>query len=175
MRTRAPKHSEFLILNSKFLPRGTLGFMLARAFVLIMLVVCVACGGSDTTPSQPPADLSGSWTGQIGTSMSGTAVRLTWTAAQSGSTASGPASLVKPAVGTEIPGILTATINGNQVGLSFSATAGSVPSVPACSASGSGSGTAGGTSVFGSFSLTATGCASIGIENAAGAALLMTR
>src|SRR5262245_31786662 len=111
--------------------RGTLELMLARAFLLFMMVICVACGGSDTKPSQPPADLSGSWTGQIGNSMSGTAVRLAWTAAQSGSTASGPASLVKPAVGTEIPGTLTATISGNQVGLSFSATAGSVPSVPA--------------------------------------------
>jgi len=155
--------------------RGTLGRMLARAFVLVMLVVCAACGGSDTTPSQPPADLTGSWTGQIGTSMSGTAVRLTWTAAQAGSTASGPASLVKPAVGTEIPGTLTATISGNRASLSFSAAAGSVPTLPACAASGTGSGTFGGNSVFGTFALTASGCASIGIENAAGAALLMTR
>jgi hypothetical protein len=155
--------------------RGTLALMLARVLFLIMAVVCAACGDSGTPPSEPPADLSGAWTGQIGTSMSGTAVRLTWTAAQSGSTASGPASLVKPAVGTEIPGTLTATISGNRASLSFSATAGSVPTVPACAASGTGSGTFGGNSVFGTLTLTATGCSSIGIENAPGAALLMTR
>ena len=155
--------------------RGTLALMLPRALFLVMLVVCAACGDSGPSPSEPPADLSGAWSGQIGTSMSGTAVRLTWTATQSGNTASGPAQLVKPAVGTEIPGTLTATINANRASLSFSAAAGSVPTVPACAASGTGSGTVGGNSVFGTFNLTATGCSSIGIENAPGAALLLAR
>jgi hypothetical protein len=148
--------------------------MVARAFLLSMLVACAGCGDS-TSPSEPPANLAGTWTGQIGSSMSGTAVRFTWTATQSGSTASGPARLVKPAVGTEIPGTLTATINGNQAGLSFSAAPGSVPTVPACTASGSGSGNVGGNSIAGTFSLMATACDSIGIESASGAALLMTR
>src|SRR5262245_39367366 len=149
--------------------------MILRAFLVIAVLVCAGCGDSNTEPSEPPADLTGSWTGQIGSSMSGTAMRFTWTATQSGSTATGTARLVKPTVGTEIPGTLTATINGNQAGLSFSAPAGSVPTVPACAASGTGSGTFGGNSLAGTFTLTATGCASIGIENAAGAALLMTR
>ena len=149
--------------------------MFARAVLLTALLACSACDDDSTSPSEPPPDLTGSWTGQIGSSMSGTAVRFTWTATQSGSTASGPARLVKPAVGTEIPGTFTATINGNQAGLSFSAAPGSVPTLPACTASGSGSGTIGGNSIAGTFSLTATGCASIGIENASSAALLMTR
>jgi hypothetical protein len=149
--------------------------MLARPVLLTALLVCAACGDDSMSPSEPPADLTGTWTGQIGSSMSGTAVRFTWTATQSGSTASGPAGLVKPAVGTEIPGTITATINSNQAGLSLSAPPGSVPTLPACTASGSGSGTIGGNTFAGTFSLTATGCASIGIENASGAALLMTR
>jgi hypothetical protein len=149
--------------------------MLARAVVLTALLACFACGDDSTSPSEPPPDLTGSWTGQIGSSMSGTAVRFTWTATQSGNTASGQARLVKPAVGTEIPGTFTATVAVNQAALSFSAPPGSVPTLPACTASGSGSGTIGSNSIAGTFSLTATGCASIGIENASSAPLLMTR
>jgi hypothetical protein len=150
--------------------------MFARALFFSALVVCAGCGDSDPTPpSEPPADLAGSWTGQIGSSMSGTAVRFTWTATQSGSTASGSARVVKPAVGTELPGTMTATITGNQASLAFSAPPGSLPTLPACTASGSGSGTFGGNSIAGTFNLTATACASIGIESLAGAPLLMTR
>ena len=148
---------------------------LARVCLLCALIAGAACGDSDTSPSDPPADLTGSWTGQIGTSMSGTAVRVTWTATQSGSTATGPARLVKPSVATEVPGTLTAAIDGNRAVLTFSAPAGSVPTLPACTASGTGSGTVGGNSIAGTFSLTSTGCGSIGIENAPGAAMVMTR
>lgn len=149
--------------------------MLARLLIVSALVACAACGGDSTTPSEPPANVAGTWTGQLGTSASGTALRLTWTATQSGSTATGPARLVKPSVGTEIPGTLSATINGTQAGLSFSAPPGSVPTLPACTASGTGSGTVGGNSILGTFSLTATACDSIGVENATSGALLMTR
>ena len=149
-------------------------FHLLRLF-LVSALVTAGCGDSDMSPSEPPADLSGQWTGQIGTAMSGTALRLSWTATQSGNTASGPANVLKPTVGAELPGNLTATVNGNQASLSVSAAAGSVRTLPACTASGTGSGTFGGNSVFGTFSLTATGCSSIGIESATGAALLMTR
>jgi hypothetical protein len=148
--------------------------MFARVFLISTLVVCAGCGDS-MSPSEPPANVAGTWTGQIGTSASGTAVRFTWTATQSGSTASGPASVAKPAVGTEIPGTLTATIDGNQTGLSFSAPPGSVPTLPACTASGTGSGTFGGNAIAGTFSLTATGCSSIGIESTPNAPMLMTR
>jgi hypothetical protein len=149
--------------------------MFARAVLLIALMVCAACGGDSTSPSEPPADLTGMWTGQIGTTATGNAVRFTWTATQSGNTASGPTRLVKPAVGTELPGTFTATINGNQAVLTLSAPPGGVPALPACAASGTGGGTVGGNSLAGTFSLAATGCAGIGIENAPGAALLMTR
>jgi hypothetical protein len=149
--------------------------MVVRAFVLIVLVICAACGDSDTSPSEPPADLTGSWTGQIGSSTSGTPLRLTWTATQAGSTASGAARLVNPAVGTEVPGTLTASIAGNRAGLSFSAPAGNVATLPACAVSGTGSGTIGANFISGTFSLTATGCAGIGIENVSGAAMVMSR
>jgi hypothetical protein len=149
--------------------------MVARALFLIILVMCAGCGDSGTSPSKPPADLTGSWTGQIGSSMSGTALRLTWTATQAGSTATGAASLEKPAVGTQVPGTLTATIDENRAGLSFSAPAGSVPTLPGCAVSGTGSGTMVGNSLSGTFSLTAAGCASIGIESASSAAMLLIR
>jgi hypothetical protein len=149
--------------------------MLARLVILSALVVCAGCGNSDSSPSEPPADLSGSWIGQIGTAMSSTAVRATWTATQTGNIASGSARLVKPTIGTEIPGTLTATIDVNRVALSFSAPAGSVPTLPSCTASGTGSGTFGGNSILGTFTLTATGCSSIGIENLTAVPLLMTR
>ena len=64
--------------------------MFARAVLLTALLACAACDDDSTSPSEPPPDLTGSWTGQIGSSMSGTAVRFTWTATQSGSIASGP-------------------------------------------------------------------------------------
>jgi hypothetical protein len=151
--------------------------MFARAFLLCAVIACAACfgGGDSTSPSDPPADLNGTWTGQIGVATSGTAVRFTWTATQSGSTASGTARIVKPAVGTELPGTMTATVSGNRAALTFAAAAGNVPTVPACAASGSGTGTALGNSISGTFTLTATGCDSIGIESASGAPLLMTR
>lgn len=148
--------------------------MFLRLFLFGALVVCAGCGDS-TSPSEPPANLAGAWTGQLGTSVSGTALRLTWTATQSGTTATGPASLMKPSVGTEIPGTLSATINGNQAALSFSAAPGNVPTVPACTAAGIGTGTIGANSILGTFNLTATACDSIGIENASIGALLMTR
>jgi len=148
--------------------------MFLRLVLFGTLVVCAGCGDS-TPPSEPPANLAGAWSGQFGTSASGTALRLTWTATQSGSTATGPALLVKPSVGTEIPGTLSATINGNQAALSFSAAPGNVPTVPACTAAGTGSGTIGANSILGTLNLTATACDSIGIENASSGALLMTR
>jgi hypothetical protein len=148
--------------------------MFLRLFFVSALVACAGCGDS-TSPSEPPANLAGAWTGQMGTSASGTALRVTWTATQSGSTATGPARLVKPSVGTEIPGTLSATINGNQAALNFSAAPGNVPTVPACTAAGTGSGTIGANSILGTLNLTATACDSIGIENASSGALLMTR
>jgi hypothetical protein len=147
----------------------------ARALFLFMLVVCAACGDPDTSPSEPPADVAGSWTGQIGSPMSGTALRFSWTATQTGSSASGSARLVKPAVGTQLPGTMTATINSNQVALTFAAAAGSVPTLPVCAASGNGSGTITGSSISGTFTLMPTGCDSIGIETLSAVPLTMMR
>ena len=147
--------------------------MFARVCLLGALA-CAGCGDS-MSPLEPTPDIVGAWTGQIGSPMSGAALRLSWTASQTGRTASGPARFVKPMVGTELPGTMTGTINGNQVALVFAAAPGGVPTVPDCAASGRGTGTITRTFISGRFTLTATGCDSIGIESLDDVALTMMR
>ena len=111
----------------------------------------------------------------IGSAMSGSAVRVTWTASQAGAGVLGVARLVKPAIGTEMPGTLSGLVTGNQIGLKFTAGRLAIPSVPDCIVFGTGSGTISGNTITGTFSLTATSCAAIGIESMTDAALSLTR
>jgi hypothetical protein len=119
--------------------------------------LCAGCGESTTTPSAP-ANLTGSWTGQIGVPGTGTAVRVEWTAMQPASTASGPAKLTKPALGVQVLGVMVGLVDGQQVSLSFVGPLAPIPSLPSCSVLGSGSGTAASSTITGTLNLIANNC-----------------
>lgn len=72
----------------------------------------------------PPISLSGTWSGVIGQgSGGGHALRVSWTASQNGSTASGAVSVLTSPPVTDVifSGALTGAISGSQVSLSLSA------------------------------------------------------
>ena len=106
----------------------------------------------------PPANLSGTWSGVIGReSGGGRALRMTWTATQDGSAASGPASVLTSPPLTDVifSGTLSGRISGSQVSLTLSAQP--LPGSD-CSLSGTGSaGVATGT-IAGSLDVHFTSC-----------------
>ena len=92
---------------------------------MLVSVISMLVGGCGTPmiPS-PSVNLNGTWSGVIGrASGGGGALRLTWTATQDGSTASGPASVLTSPPVTDVifSGTLTGSISGNQVALTLSA------------------------------------------------------
>ena len=96
---------------------------IARTFVGLISILVAGCGGAAMTPS-PPVNLSGTWFGVIGQgSGGGRALRVTWTATQDGSTASGPASVLTSPPVTDVifSGILTGRVSGSQVSFTLSA------------------------------------------------------
>jgi hypothetical protein len=140
-------------------------------------IAVALCAGCDSTPpSDQSVNLTGTWTGQIGSPGTGSAVRVTWVAIQSGSNVTGTATLLKPANGVNVPGNLAAVQSGSQLTLSYLASAGAVPPLPACTVSGSGSATlTSGNAIAGTMTLVVAGCAGSGIESVAGAPLALGR
>ena len=70
-----------------------------------------------------PVNLTGTWSGVIGQgSGGGAALRVTWTATQNGSTATGPVSVLTspPVTDVMFSGVMTGTISGTQVSLTLS-------------------------------------------------------
>ena len=130
-------------------------------------VPVAGCGNdSDAMTSPEPADVTGTWTGLLGTQGSGSALRMTWVASQSAASFSGPLTLVKPAADVPATGPLTGTISGSQLSFSYVVAAGSVNGFPGCTISGAGSGTLSGSTITGSLTLAFTSCggASSGLE-----------
>jgi hypothetical protein len=117
------------------------------------------------------------WTGLLGAPGSGSALRMTWMASQSGTSVSGPLSIVKPMAAVEATGPLTGTVSGTQLSISYVVTAGSVIGYPSCSISGTGSGTLSGSTISGTLTLTFTSCggASSGLEPPASNQLSLTK
>jgi hypothetical protein len=94
-----------------------------RIVVSVISVLASSCGGSAMMPS-PPINVTGTWIGVVGgASGDGRALRVTWTATQDGTTASGPASVVTSPPVTDVifSGTLTGRISGSAVSLSLSA------------------------------------------------------
>jgi hypothetical protein len=128
--------------------------------------VTLAGCGSMTAPS-PPIDLSGSWSGVVGSgSGGGRALRLTWTATQTGNTVTGPATLTtSPAVSdVTFTGTLTGSLTGTQLSLSYTAPAGTIASAPQCSVSARGTAASTTTSISGQFDVTFVSCAVLGLQ-----------
>ena len=149
-----------------------------RPAIVVLIGFITACGSADDTMTPPePVDLTGTWTGMLGTPGSGSALRMTWAASQSGFSVSGPLTLVKPAAGVPATGPLTGTIAGSQLSLSYAVNAGSVAGFPSCSISGTGSGTFSGSTITGTLMLTFTSCsgATSGLEPSASSQLSLTK
>jgi hypothetical protein len=128
-----------------------------RTFVSLISMLVASCGGAAMMPS-PTVNLSGTWSGVIGQgSGGGHALRVTWTATQDGSAASGPASVLTSPPVTDVifAGILTGRISGSQVSLTLSAQP--LPGSD-CSLSGTGSVTVATGALSGSLDVHFTSC-----------------
>ena len=149
-----------------------------RSVIVVLIGAAAGCGSDSGTVTSPgPADVTGVWTGLLGAPGSGSALRMTWVASQSGTSVGGPLTIVKPMSAVEAVGPLTGTISGGQLSLSYAVTAGSVAGFPSCSISGTGSGTFSGSTITGTLTLTFTSCsgASSGLEPPASNQLSLTR
>ena len=135
-----------------------------RALLVVMLAcITTGCGGSASGPSSS-LNLTGSWSGMVGQPQSGSALRLTWIATQSGTTVSGPATLVKPSTDVPATGTMAGTLTGSQLMLTYEVPAGSVPVYLSCTISGSGTATATAQSIMGALQLVFTNCLGSGLE-----------
>ena len=143
------------------------------ALIVVTAALAGACHGS-TSPS-PPLDLSGAWAGMLGQPQSGSALRVTWTASQTGATVSGPATLVKPALNVPATGTMIGTLVGSQLMLTYSVPAGGVPVYLSCTIAGSGSATASSQTITGNLQTTFTNCLGSGLETPESAQLTLTR
>src|SRR5215831_2517302 len=131
-----------------------------RTFVSLISILVTSCGGAAMMPS-PPANLSGTWSGVIGQgSGGGRALRVTWTATQDGSTASGQVSVLTSPPVTDVifSGILSGTISGSQV--SFTLSAQPLPGSD-CSLSGTGSAAVATGTLTGSLNVQFTSCGAL--------------
>jgi hypothetical protein len=91
-------------------------------FVTLIGLLIAGCGGAPAMPTEP-VSLTGSWSGVIGQgSGGGRALRVTWTATQTGNTATGPVSVLTSPPVTDVifSGVMTGTISGTQVSLTLS-------------------------------------------------------
>ena len=130
---------------------------LTRWMIAVAVGVLMAgCGDGGRTSTAPAIDATGTWTGILGAPGSGSALRMTWIANQSGSLAAGPMTLVKPVPNVPATGPLTGVVSGGQLLLTYNVSAGSVTGFPSCGISGSGSGTLSGSTITGTLLLTFT-------------------
>lgn len=150
-----------------------------RGLILGLLAITTSeCGGSAIAPLGPPIDVSGTWSGVVGAgSGGGRALRLTWTATQTGDTFSGPATLsTSPAVrDLTFTGTLTGVLTGVQLSLSYASPAGSVAGVPECSVSGRGTAATVGASISGQLDVTFSSCDALDLQPPASDQLALTK
>ena len=124
----------------------------------LSLVVAINLSGGCSPSSPSPVNLTGTWSGTLGPSMSGTALRMVWTVTQNGTSVSGPVTLSKPNEIAEFPGTLSGTLNGSSLSLSYAVPAGSVPGFASCAISGTGSAGAGTVAISGTLNVTYSSC-----------------
>lgn len=152
--------------------------MLTRWMIALAAGLPMAgCGDVGRLSTSPAMDATGTWTGTLGAPGSGSALRMTWIASQSGNLAAGPMTLVKPAPNIPATGPLTGVVSGGQLLLTYNVPAGSVAGFASCSILGSGSGTLSGSTLTGVLELTFTSCggASSGLEPPASSQFTLTK
>jgi len=96
--------------------------------------------------------------------MSGSALRLTWTATHVNAVVSGPATVVKPSVNVPATGTMIGVVSGDQMTLTYTVPAGSVPVYLSCTIIGAGLTTVTSQSIAGTLQLTFTNCLGSGLE-----------
>lgn len=133
-----------------------------------------ACGGSSAAPAGPPS-ATGTWTGTVGQPMSGTALRLTWQAAQTGANVTGPATLVKPATNIPANGALEGSLSGTLLTLRFTVAGGTISGFPNCAVSATGTATLSSTAITGTLITSFSSCAGTGLEPPGSNQLTLTR
>lgn len=141
---------------------------------MVGLFALGGCGDSSTAPAAP-LNLTGTWAGFYGPQGSGTALRLNWEAVRTGNVVSGIATLVKPAVGVQARGALTATLNGDRLTLSYFVPSDSIPGFPRCAIGGIGTATATNTRIAGQIALMIDSCEGTGLEAPSSNELAITK
>ena len=131
--------------------------------VLVIAWITTDCGTSASDPS-PVLNLTGTWSGMVGQPQSGSALRLMWTATQSGATVSGPATVIKPSANVPATGTMTGVLAGSQLTLTYNVPLGNVPVYLSCTVSGSGAATATDQTISGTLTLAFTACLGSGLE-----------
>ena len=139
-----------------------------------LLASLSGCGGSSNAPS-PPTDLTGTWSGQLGQQGSTSALRLTWTATQTGNVVSGLGTLVKPAVDVQARGVMTGILNGDRMFLTYVVPSDSIQGFFSCEITGFGNASATNDSMTGELVLTFRSCAGTGLEPPGSNMLRLTR
>ena len=145
---------------------------LAGALAILFSATC----GNSNSPSKIIVGLSGTWTGIVGQPMSGTALRLAWTATQANTVVSGPATLVKPGPGVVATGAMNGVLSSNgRMTLTYVVAAGTVPGYPACSIIGAGNTDVTDSTISGDLTLNFTSCSGSGLEPTGSTQLSLTR
>ena len=142
---------------------------------ILAVALAAACGGTPAPAPTPTLNLTGAWTGRIGQPQSGSALRVTWNATQTGATVAGPATLLKPATNVQATGTMTGTLSGSQLTLSYSVPAGAVPVYLACTIVAAGSAVADSQTISGTLQTTFTNCLGSGLETPDSPQLMLTR
>jgi hypothetical protein len=143
----------------------------------LLTLIAWGCGSQSMTPSTT-IDLSGTWSGIVGSgSGGGRALRLTWSATQTGNTVSGPATLTtSPAVSDlTFTGTLSGTVTGTQLSVRYVSNAGAIAGVPDCLVSGQGTGAAMPMSISGQLDVVFTACDSLGLQAPTSSQFTLTR
>jgi hypothetical protein len=138
------------------------------------MALAAACGGGAAAPSFA-SPLTGVWSGMLGQPQSGSALRVGWTATQTGATVTGPATFVKVALNVPATGTMRGTLSGGQLTLTYSVPAGGVPVYLSCTVVGSGSAVATPQTISGNLQTTFTNCLGSGLEAPESTQLTLTK
>ena len=138
----------------------------------LLAATALSCNG-EMSPS--PLNLTGTWSGMLGQSGTGSALRVTWVATQTGMTVSGPATMVKPSLNVPATGTMAGTLSGSQLTLTYSVPAGAVPVYLSCMVTGSGSAAATNQTISGNLDTTFTFCLGSGLERPESTQLMLTK
>jgi hypothetical protein len=151
---------------------------LSRLILLVAITVSIAGCEDDGLMGGPgsPSTLSGFWSGTLGDPTSTTALRITWTATQTGDAVTGPAIFVKPANNLPATGTLEGTLSGTALSLRFTALSGSVNGFPTCAISATGTATVTGTNaISGTMIAQFALCGGTGLESPESTLLTLTK